>query len=286
MEYKKFNKYNFLTKIQILLILINIFTYSFLQGTEKNQNASKPVTIFVHGTLFVFKHLVHKFDIPLGFNKASNITNKSVFHGKIARSMSKSDSTNFPYENFYYYGWSGDLSFSKRKEAAKSLYKHIKNLSEPITLIGHSHGGNVILELLNIMKKKNSTLIIDRIILLGTPVQYATHDFLSFSNVNKVNVLYSAGDYIQIFDPQGIYKKTNNKSKTNFFSSRTFNHKHENLKQVKVLINNRNPWHIEFICKAFIQHLPETIRFFRKNYWYYKYSSKSKYLLDINSFTS
>lgn len=266
--------------IIIGLAILSACRYPFTQEApfqQSEQEIGNPSTVFVHGTLFVFKYFVHQFDIPHGFSKAAAIQDYSLVHGKIAKLMSDSDPVNFPYDTFYFYGWSGDLSFSERRKAAQDLYKYIKTLSNPITLIGHSHGGSVLLELLHVIAEHGDTdLIIDRVVLLGTPVQHVTHDFVYSPNVRKVNVLYSSGDYLQILDPQGLYKKTKECKGAKFFSCRTFTHQDEKLKQVQILINGRNPWHIEFIVEAFIKRLPDVLKLLDS-------SDKTEGIIDIPS---
>jgi hypothetical protein len=56
------------------------------------------------------------------------------------------------------FNWDGNLTRRSRKNAAKALAKHIEATmlggDEPITLIGHSHGGNVAIDAVNILVSK------------------------------------------------------------------------------------------------------------------------------------
>lgn len=107
----------------------------------------------------------------------------------------------------YVFGWNGRLSNRKRKQAAQKLYQEIikeYNKYSPqncsIELIGHSHGGNVILNLALAEELYKQNLVIDKTILLGTPMQSETEPFLASPIFKKVYSFYSHGDRIQKID--------------------------------------------------------------------------------------
>ncbi len=62
------------------------------------------------------------------------------------------------------YGWSGDNFVGARTKAAMGLIDHVrsqiesKNFNGAITLVGHSHGGNVSIEALNMMVEMKELL--------------------------------------------------------------------------------------------------------------------------------
>ncbi len=235
----------------------NYNTYLFNQNIMFNDLLNNiPKTILIHGTLFpVFSNLTRTFDVPLGLHSACALS-KHYGHGRVAHLLSDSCKYEFDLNYFYMFGWSGRLCFKYRKKAAMELYEYLKNINGPITLIGHSHGGNVALLLEEVAKEKcDYNFKIDRLILLATPVQKATESYITSSIFKKVYALYSSGDFIQVLDPQGFYSKTKQVCRKNdikripWFSKRAFSSCH-NLKQAKILIDKRNPGHLDFILKS------------------------------------
>jgi len=63
-----------------------------------------------------------------GLNRASSIDNKYYLH-TIAKTVSSADYKNYPFELFYLFGWTGELSSKDREEAAKELYETLKKQS-------------------------------------------------------------------------------------------------------------------------------------------------------------
>lgn len=107
----------------------------------------------------------------------------------------------------YTFGWNGRLSQKKRLYAAFDLYRqltdeltHFAPEKTTITLIGHSHGGNVILNLAQAEETYKKHLSIDKILLLGTPVQSETQPLLASPIFKSIYHFYSHGDSIQKLD--------------------------------------------------------------------------------------
>jgi len=107
----------------------------------------------------------------------------------------------------YTFGWSGRLSQKKRLEAAHELYDQLMreiNRLKPnglqITLFGHSHGGNVILNLARAEETFKQNLKIDEAILIGTPVQSETEKLFASSTFKSIFHCYSHGDNVQKID--------------------------------------------------------------------------------------
>ncbi len=223
--------------------------------------SKKPVTIFVHGTLPpVLNHFCHTFDIPLGLTPASNLKRKYV-QARIPFFLNKADAQQFPLNSFYVYGWSGGLNYKARKHAAEKLYLNLKQSKAPLTLIGHSHGCNVILLLAELAKEHNDNhLTIERVILLAPPVQQITAHYVKHSIFKRVYSFYSAGDLLQVLDPQGLQahhiKMRSYNSATSLFSHRLFPSS-PNLTQIRVLFDNKyDPWHLSFIFPKFLMNMP------------------------------
>ena len=223
-----------------------------------------PVTIFVHGTLFpVIDQLVRHFDLPAGFNKARAIK-RSFLHGRIAKILARKDPFQFPYDNFYYFGWCGALRFDSRHRAAEQLYEFIKTLPRPITLIGHSHGGNVILEVGRVAEERGDhDFYVDRIVLLATPIQTVTEFYAARSYFRDVYTIFSEGDTVQVSDPQGLYR-ISRRAGCHSILSRRMLHDAENIKQCRIKLCMKNPAHLDFIRYRFLTRLPQVLDIMRQ----------------------
>src|SRR3990172_6864759 len=146
------------------------------------------VTIWIHGTHFWFNKLIPGIKKQKkGLSPASSVPEYFIYNKLIARKLSTVDAAQFPYDHFYLFAWSGQLSFQARQEAAQHLHNELNILiseylakygsSPEITLITHSHGGNVALNLAKV-KKPESSFAIDRLIMLAVPVQKRTSCFV------------------------------------------------------------------------------------------------------------
>jgi pimeloyl-ACP methyl ester carboxylesterase len=144
----------------------------------------------------------------------------------------------------YTFGWDGRLSNRHRRKAAHQLYQSLcteidrlkancKNLE--VMVIGHSHGGNVALYLAHAEQNFKKKLTIDKLVLLGTPVQSETEGYVSASCFKKVYNFFSRGDQIQ---------KIDRISTRDAWSKRKFT-PHENLIQVELRCGKKQPGHAE-----------------------------------------
>ncbi len=86
------------------------------------------ITVWVHGTtnnpLFKFFH-----SGPQGLHAAKDISRWYRMHG-MAKQISKRSPESYPFEHFYIYSWSGDLSFPAREKAANDLYAELAKLTQ------------------------------------------------------------------------------------------------------------------------------------------------------------
>lgn len=267
-------KYSKRTKLVCLLALFSIFNSESQKNYIPKKNIrpccvkrptyreSRPATIFIHGTLFPFVDLaIRLFDLSLGLTPALEAT--KFIHGRIPHILYAADPKQFPIESFYLFGWSGRLSFYARKKAARELYHDLRHFTGPLTIIGHSHGGNVALYLPEVAKENNDTNFkVDRLILLACPVMTLTEEYVKSPVFKKVISLYSTGDSTQIKDPQRLYKETRELSpecvKVPVFSGRLFPSA-PNVIQRRVLLNKRNALHLEFLYKRFMRKLPAAL---------------------------
>lgn len=232
----------------------------------ENQKLTGNIIIFIHGTHTATMNRIFKPFISVP-NRIVNIDSLNNMHymRNIAQALSKA-APDFSWHNFYVYGWSGILDPKEREDAAKTLYSEIKKLIleckkqhvEPkITIVTHSHGGNVALNLAKF--KDDNSFCIDRLILLAVPVQEMTSEFVSDALFRKIYSFSSSLDLLQIGDPQALYKASNTKKNCPFFSKRFFAPRH-NLRQAKIKINDRAIFHIEFIMERFIKFIPALIK--------------------------
>jgi hypothetical protein len=115
-------------------------------------------------------------------------------------------------ENHYYtFGWSGLMSHTKRYQDAIDLYKHIEKevkafqdqgINPRVRLYGYSHGGNVVLNLGAVRQKEavRKDLVIDEVLLLGTPIQRETDYLVNDQVFGKIYNIYSTSDRVQKMD--------------------------------------------------------------------------------------
>lgn len=111
---------------------------------------------------------------------------------------------------FYMFNWTGNIYPLKYKTIASqnlfdALFKYKNdNPDHSIILIGCSHGGNVILQMADLLKQYN--IQIDLVVLLGTPISKKSNKnaFKKMNDVEyvfkKIINIYSFDDYIQKID--------------------------------------------------------------------------------------
>jgi hypothetical protein len=152
--------------------------------------------------------------------------------------------------NYYYtYGWSGLLSPKTRYKDAELLFialekelkkYHDQGIYPRVRVVGYSHGGNVCLNLERIRQDKfpDSTMSVDQLWLVGSPIQGETDYLVSGPLFKRVYNFYSHADRIQQLDFFSFDR---------FFSGRTFtNNKYLTLPkkltqvQIKVTRNSRS----------------------------------------------
>lgn len=183
------------------------------------------ITVWVHGTktdehLPPFLSKLTKnvtqllSDDTKGLCKATAFTS---YHYPSLRgqALAVADPVHFNTEHFYTFGWSGMLTLEARKNASQDLFSGLKDLTlayqekygciPKIILISHSHGGNVILHLAEIIDPDGFELKISKAILLACPVQKHTNHLISSPVFERIYSLHSHTDMIQIADPQGLH---------------------------------------------------------------------------------
>ncbi len=174
-----------------------------------------PITIFVHGTQMyaLFKDIDVRPIVPAVTQTPPGlIAAKSLPKNHLVRTLfdalSKADPQQFPFAGIYAFGWSGGIQVKERMSAAKMLYNLIRALTQEyeklhasapeITLITHSHGGNVVLHLTNY--GEDIPLSIKRTLLLACPVQERTAAYTQHPFFQTLYSLHSHDDQFHTMD--------------------------------------------------------------------------------------
>lgn len=119
-----------------------------------------------------------------------------------------------PQNHLYYtFGWNGLLSDTKRYQEAEFFYGELINelkflaqhkLYPTIEIIAYSHGGNVALYLPEVHHThptyRHHPITVDRLVLLGTPIQPETDHLACSSCFKSIYHCYSTEDDVQTFD--------------------------------------------------------------------------------------
>lgn len=152
--------------------------------------------------------------------------------------------------HWYTFGWYGRLDHKDRIQAAEELYQQLLREKESLAkkyelspnaisliVVGHSHGGNVLLNLVKAEEKYKKQLHISRLVLIATPIQKQTAYLAKHPMFDRVLSCYSRSDDMQVMD---IVSSSNWKSK------RQFNFTHPHLVQMEVQIGDLWPNHAEW----------------------------------------
>ena len=231
----------------------------------------KPITILIHGTrlpallLFALPPLAACVVTPPGFHHANAVGIQYAF-SHMAETFDQEDHDQFPLENFYLFGWSGELSFKARRKAGGQVYRFLRKIRDlpeykntPITVITISHGGNVALSVpVEAAKEHYEGVLADRLVLLCCPVQEATEKCASSSVFKKVFNIFSPGDMVQVMDPQGLYPAYETDRAKEVFSHRTFSA--PAITQVEVCHRGRALSHVDFAMSNFQKCLPRLLK--------------------------
>lgn len=230
-----------------------------------------PVTIWIHGTNFLYSRLfTHVFNGTPSLKPASEI-NRRYKIKTIASTLNKYDAIQFPLNTFYFFCWSGKLNANLREQTAHQLYAELKriitnyeetyNCIPRIRIVTHSHGGNVALNLATIKDTQSALFSIDSLVLLACPVQIRTMSLIDNPMFRRIYSLYSSLDFVQVIAPQ-LFKCDNDSTKSNFtfppFSNRCFPQR-QHVTQVKMKINGNALWHNDFVQPKFLKLLPSII---------------------------
>lgn len=223
-----------------------------------------PVTVFVHGSKSSFtSKIIHRLDYAHGLISTTLNTTDSVL-ANIAITLCTVSPEEFPRERFFFYSWPGTISFPSRLQAAEKLYTVIKHHKGPITIITHSHGCNVALNLAYWAEVHHDTRFkVDRLILIAPPVQEVTKNLALEDYFKEIYTFYSTADTMQVADPQALYWESHGWTAptTNipFFSKRTFDPA-PHIIQTRVLQDWQSPSHLQLMLTRFIKKLPVLLK--------------------------
>ncbi len=208
-------------------------------------------TIFIHGTTNVIPGIEFLF---------GSIIDEWILN--TGRVLSQACPSMFPYNSFYVFRWPGNFNIRERKKAAQYLYDVLCGHQGPLTIIAHSHGCSIALYLAELcMLSANTSLKVDRLILLAPPVQEQTAYLVNSPVFKKIYSLYSSADLWQIIAPERITKRTGKRSRKILTHSKRVFPDAPHVIQARVLVNYRSPSHLDFFCSPFLKKLPSLIAF-------------------------
>lgn len=179
-----------------------------------------PITIFVHGTQIhaLFKDIdVRSYfpantQSPPGLHRKQDLPKEHAIH-HLLHTLESADRYQFSADGIYTFGWSGGIEVQKRRAAGKELFDLIQALAQSyherhgtsphITIITHSHGGNVALHMAE-QYDATTQYTIDRILLLACPVQELTSFYTYSPLFKKLYALHSHADRFQVMDQRSL----------------------------------------------------------------------------------
>ncbi|MFH1832173.1 MAG: hypothetical protein ABH827_05240 [bacterium] len=251
--------------------------YIIEHGQQKCVPKKHVLVVFIHGTIIPWIPNIYAYQ-PFGCDGLHDIS----YDPKYIRSHQAAFVSALLYErmcdfivsdvetsySFCTFSWNGRLSARQRARSADNLYhaliQKIKDLRAKhndkdveVYAFGHSHGGNVLLNLPASEQKFGKNLIIDKAVLLGTPVQSKTEKFVYSPIFKDVYSFFSYGDWVQVLDVMSSpdassrrrfdsYKKLCGDKKNNNKNSN--NDMGPHVKQISIKIDGISPRHNELWC--------------------------------------
>lgn len=176
-----------------------------------------PITIFVHGTQIhaLFKDVDIRRFFPANTQSPPGLCRKNDLpkNHAILHLLNAIDSPSFSDAGMYSFGWSGGIEVKERRAGGKQLFDLIQALAQSyqelhratpeITIITHSHGGNVALHMAE-WYDVNRSYTITRTLLLACPVQELTSFYTHSPLFKKIYALHSHDDRFQIMDQRSL----------------------------------------------------------------------------------
>lgn len=242
---------------------------ALLSGPVQASQAPVPVTIFVHGTSLVAGQLVYS---AAGLQPLDTLSSIDVAY-RFGTALSAADRHGFPAAHCYSFGWGGALDHQVRRFAAGELSRALLKLQDAyrrigrrisVTLITHSHGGNVALLLAEAWQQlspaQQRQVAIDRLIMLACPVQKLTCELVKHQIFKRVYVFYSQWDIIQVVAPQ-LSEFQRQVTVGQLPGSERIFPVAPHVYQASICAGWRNGiGHLEFIFQSFARKLPNLLR--------------------------
>jgi len=293
----------------ILLMFFFVYLTTTLNGSLIPKPEPSNVTVLIHGTRTtqglpkLIRPLLYKIENPFfnnqehGLQKINPQQKKyNYFHQEFGPLLTENDNKKFPLEHMYVFGHEGTLNPKKRELDGYKLFHLLERIhneyikrdgtAPSFTVVGHSHGGNIGLNIAKGLHDNPLTFTIDKLVLLATPVQKFTKHLVASPLFEKVYSFHSHLDVVQIIDLQGLYKHKQEKNEPYKLLSKRHFKSQKKLTQTRVkwkkgpiftklkhttnaetlfklwstLANitgkKRDLTHVEFMLPAFVSQLP------------------------------
>jgi hypothetical protein len=225
------------------------------------------ITIWVHGTYPALNVLRApwcpirpKIYVDKGLSLAKNLP-EAYYYYQLAQSLHQLNPVLYNWDHFYTYGWhSSNVRPGFCINEGKKLYEALKELidkyqqeHEHLTLriIGFSHGGNVILNMVSHLPFQNNKVCVE-LVLIGTPIQESTSRFINNPYITKAYSFYSDGDWVQKIDIQRFHH--NCPKGAPFLSQRKFKDT-DKVQQICFTLNGRKIGHTRY--RSILKYLPD-----------------------------
>jgi len=233
---------------------------------------AKEIALYIHGTkipgIDIKREIFGDF-FPKGLHCASTLTDPSHPHTVINALCTGKHKFIKEKKDLYFLGWDG-LFPTQRAHEAQNLYDALSKITKESTCseknplrihcISHSHGGAVLLYLVQLIDEKKAPIVIDELVLMGCPIQQMTEKFAHSATVKKIYNIYSKGDELQKKDPQGLYPEARiNGERPQLLSRRTFSKKRNCLWEISIKVDDKCPGHQDFITPLFLLSIAQII---------------------------
>lgn len=244
--------------------------YSFFCGQLSYAKSDVTITVWVHGTYPVLGVLASKHSpfrswiyVEPGISLAKNLPYDYYFN-QLAHECHKRNPEAYNKNHFYTYGWYSSkvrpahrrMEGQKLFDAITVLLKEYKENYDSITLrlVGVSHGGNVVLHCVRCMPFLEDGVDTE-VVLLATPIQESTRDFVNSPHLKKVYSFYSDIDWMQRIDMQKCHADA--PKKCPIWSRRTFKSS-DKVIQIRLKINGQFIGHGRY--RSIVKHLPDMLK--------------------------
>lgn len=245
------------------------------------QENKKIINVLIHGT----RLMPESFEGNLLYTGKGlipmNTIKDTYIEKKAANILNKIDPKEYPLDHFYFFGWSGQVSFDDRAKGGEQLYEALKKIVNDtpsttpvkIRVITLSHGGNVATSMAKPYHEDTSATkkpTIDELVLLCSPVMVSTQINASSPLFKKIFHIYSHMDPVQVADPLFAQSSSNpNKEDDGYLPDRIFDAKKHpalkgKLKQANTFFSQGTKHlgigHTEFAFPFFMKKLPGVIK--------------------------